>query len=77
MKTIKKLYRLQTGSLKTYQQTFGHYQGRMWYNLLHSNKCKGNIILLCLHLPTADVNTLLTQTGLPENIKLIRTITNR
>ena len=77
MKIIKKLHRLQTASLVTFRSNFGHYQGAMYYNLLHSSKCKGNIILLCLHLPTADVNTLLTQTGLPENIKLIRTITNR
>jgi hypothetical protein len=77
MKTIKKLYRLQTGSLNTYQQKYGHYQGAMFYNLLHSNKCKGNVILLLLHVSTSEANMLLNQTGLPKNIKLIRTITNR
>jgi hypothetical protein len=74
MKTIKKLYRLQTGSLKTFQKDFGHYQGAQYYNLLHSNKCKGNVILLLLHVSGSDANMLLNQTGLPENIKLIRTV---
>lgn len=74
MKTIKKLYRLQTGSINTFQRDFGHYQGAKYYNLLHSKKCKGNIILLLLHVSTSEANTLLTQTGLPKNVKLIRTV---
>ena len=77
MKTIKTLYRLQTASLNTFQKRYGHYQGAQYYNLLHSNKCKGNVILLLLHVSGSEANMLLNQTGLPENIKLIRTITNR
>ena len=77
MKTIKTLYRLQTASLVTFRAQYGHYQGAMYYNLLHSNKCKGNVILLLLHVSTSEANMLLNQTGLPENVKLIRTITNR
>ena len=74
MKIIKKLHRLQTASLVTFRSNFGHYQGAMYYNLLHSNKCKGNIILLLLHVSTSEANMLLNQTGLPANVKLIRTV---
>lgn len=74
MKTIKTLYRLQTSSLATFREKYGNYQGAMYYNLLHSKKCKGNVILLCLHLSGPESTTLLNQSGLPENIKLIRTI---
>lgn len=74
MKTIKKLHRLQTASLVTFRAQYGHYQGARYYNLLHSNKCKGNVILLLLHVSGSEANTILNQTGLPENVKLIRTI---
>lgn len=72
--TIKKLYRLQTSSLVTFQQKFGHYQGNHFYSVLHSNKCNGNIITLCLHLSTADLKTLFSDQQKKKNIKLIRTV---
>jgi len=74
MKTIKQLYRLQSSSLRTFQNRYGHYQGAKYFNLLHSAKCKGNLILLCLHLSGSEVTDLLSVAGLPDNVKLIRTI---
>ena len=64
---------MQTGSLRTYQKKYGHYQGAQYYNLLHS-KAKGNIINLCLHLPTADIKTLFADQPRKKNTKLIRTV---
>jgi hypothetical protein len=75
MKTIKQLYRLQSSSLRTMQQRFGHYTGAKFYNTLHSKKCNGNIILLCLHLSGSEVNQLLSSAGLPENTKLTKLVT--
>ena len=71
--TIKKLYRLQTSSLATFQQKYGHYQGNHFYSVLHG-KAKGNIINLCLHLSTADLKTLFSDQERKKNTKLIHTV---
>ena len=73
LNTIKKLYRLQTASLVTFQQKYGHYTGTHFYSVLHG-KAKGNIINLCLHLSTSDLRTLFSDQERKKNTKLIRTI---
>lgn len=76
IKIIKQLYRLQTMPLVNFQTKFGHYQGNHFYSVLHSQKCKGNIITLCLHLSTADLITLFSDHKRKKNTKLIHTVTN-
>lgn len=73
LNTIKKLYRLQTASLASYQAKFGHYQGMHFYSVLHG-KAKGNVINLCLHLSTADLKTLFSDQQKKKNIRLFRTV---
>ncbi len=72
IKTIKKMYRLQTMSLVNFQTKFGHYTGTHFYSVLHG-KAKGNIINLCLHLSTADLRILFSDQERKKNVKLIHT----
>ena len=74
MKTIKSLYRLQTASIDNFIQIFGHYQGRLNYNLLHG-KCKGNIIIFYLH-SGSDTRNAIDRELLPKNVKLTKLVTS-
>ena len=72
MKTIKQLYKLQTASLSKFEAIFGHYQGRLNYNLLHG-KCKGSIILFYLH-SGSDTQAVIDREMQPKNTKLTRLV---
>ena len=73
MKTIKTLFRLQTASLKTFQTKFGYYSGQTMYILLHSSKCKGNIVIFYLYL-NSEQRKMIDRELLPKNEKLIHTV---
>jgi len=77
MKTIKKLFRLQTASLKTFQTKFGYYSGQTMFILLHSSKVKGNIVLLYLYCNSDErkqLDRFISGETRKRNVKLVHTV---